>query len=66
MSTPTHYAIALDIGRQRREQIAASFAASRRRMPRARRYWQRPSFPRRRASAALPTAAATSRSAATA
>ena len=65
MSTPTHYAIAAEIGRQRREHIAASFAASRR-MPDGRPRGRRSSFPRRRVSTAVPTAAATSHSPATA
>ena len=65
MFLTTHYTIAAEIGRQCREQIAASIAASRRRRRHGRRWRWGPAFPRRPASTTAPTAAATSRSAAT-
>jgi hypothetical protein len=50
----THYTMAAEIDRQRREQVAASIAAARRRRPRSRRAWWQFDVPHRSASPVPP------------
>jgi hypothetical protein len=64
MSMTTHYTIVAEIDRQRREQIAASIAASRRHRPQGRRRWWERHFLHRPGTTVSPTAAAPSRIAA--
>lgn len=50
----THYTMAAEIDRQRREQIAASIAAARRRTPHSLRRWWQFDVPHRSASPVPP------------